>query len=293
MADHARDRLAARGHDVRLAATSADAEGAALLAKRAAEEGADRVVAIGGDGTAAEAGAGLLSSERKVPLAIVAGGTANVLALNLGIPRQLDLAIAVAEAGEPVAIDAGRMLAAGSRGSETFLISVGTGLHAEIVARADRAAKRRWGIAAYGLAGWKANRATVPVRYRITCDGEAREIEATMVQVMNCGALFRPRWELAPGASPVDGVFDVLVYRAATLPQYLTAAAHVVRGTPTGTELVEHRRGARVLIEGDPVVPLQRDGELAGTSPAEVVILPRALPVVMPVGGPWTAGSAR
>lgn len=269
-----------------LAATGPEV-GAARLAERAVEVGADRVVAIGGDGTAAEAAAGLLAADRKVPLAIVAGGTANVLALNLGIPRRLDGAIATAVEGIPVAIDAGRVRELGHGGGETFLLSVGTGLHAELVARADRASKRRWGVAAYGLAGWKANRATAPVRYRITCNREVQEIEATMVQVMNCGAIFRTRWEMAPGISPVDGLFDVLVYRAATIPEYLATASHVVRGTPTQTELVEHCRGARVVVEADPPVRLQRDGELAGSSPAEIEVLPRALPIVMPVSGPW------
>ena len=264
-----------------MAATAPDAP-AAALAQRAAEEGADRVVAIGGDGTIAEVAQGLLDGDRVVPLAIVPQGTANVLALNLGVPRVLSKAVDTAAGGIPTPIDVGQV------GGRTFLISVGTGLHAEMVARAGRELKRRWGVAAYGMAGWGAQRAGRPVRYHIVCDGENETLEATMIQVMNCGSIFRRKWELGPGISPVDGVLDILAYRAATLPQYAAAAAHVVRGAPTGTNLVAHRRGRRVRIESDPPVRVQLDGEPAGTTPVEIEILPRALPVVMPAGGPWT-----
>lgn len=273
--------LARLGHQAELAATGVDAP-AAMLARAAADRGGtDRVLAVGGDGTVAEAAAGLLEAGRRIPLGVVPRGTANVLALNLGIPRSLAGAVRIAAEGTSVPIDIGRIDGA------PFLISVGTGLHAEMVARADRTLKRRWGVAAYGLAGWGAHRSSTPVRYRLVCDGESVETEATMVQVMNCGALFRTEWELGPGISPVDGVLDVLAYRATTLPQYLTAAAHVVKGTPIGSRLVEHRRATRVTIDADPPVSLQRDGEPAGCSPAEVVIEPRALPVLMPAAGPW------
>ncbi|CAN5217693.1 YegS/Rv2252/BmrU family lipid kinase [soil metagenome] len=280
VATRAGELLAREGHLPELAATG-DGVDAAILARRASEAGADRVIAIGGDGTIAEVAAGLLDAGRRVPLAILPHGTANVLALNLGIGRGLARAVRTAIDGEVVPIDVGRV------DGGIFLISVGTGLHAEMVARADRELKRRWGVAAYGVAGWSAQRAGSPVRYRVACDGEIQEVEATMIQVMNCGAIFRPRWELGSGISPVDGFLDVLAYRASTVPQYVAAAAHVVRGSPTATDLVDHRRGKRVRIEADRSVGLQRDGESAGGTPAEIELLPRALPVVMPAGGPW------
>jgi diacylglycerol kinase family enzyme len=65
------------------------------------------------------------------------------------------------------------------------------------------------------------------------------------------------------------------------------AAAQVLRGAPTSTDLVEHRRAARVTIATDPPLRVQRDGEPAGRTPIEIDVLPRALRVVMPKGGPW------
>ena len=242
---------------------------------------ADRVIALGGDGTVSEVAAGILAAESGVPLAVVPLGTANILALNLGIPPDPATAVELAAGGDAWPIDIGRV------NGEVFLLTVSTGLHAEMVARADRRSKRRWGLVAYGLAGWRANREVAPVLHRVICDGVAEEFEVTMMQVMNCGAVFRRAWELAPGVSPIDGTLDVLAYRAASIPEYMLAAAQVLRGAPTSTDLVEHRRAARVTIVTDPPVRVQRDGESAGRTPIEVDLLPRALPVVMPQGGPW------
>jgi len=259
--------------------TSGD-EPATAIARRAAVS-ADRVIAMGGDGTVTEVAAGILAAGGSIPLAVVPLGTANILALNLGIPHDPAAAVKLAVEGDAWPIDVGRV------NGEVFLLTVSTGLHAEMVARADRRSKRRWGLVAYGLAGWKANQEAARVRHRVTCDGVAEEFEVTMMQVMNCGAVFRRAWELAPGVSPIDGRLDVLAYRAASIPEYMLAAAQVLRGAPTSTDLVEHRRAARVTIATDPPLRVQRDGEPAGHTPIEVDLLPRALQVVMPEEGPW------
>ncbi len=271
-----------------LAASSADGTTAAELAKRAADEGAGRVVAVGGDGTAVEVAAGLLAAGRRVPLAHVPCGTANALALNLGIPRALEGAVAAAVSGVETHIDVGVL-----RAAEPFLLSVGTGLHAAVVERADRRAKRRWGVGAYLWAGWSALAGTPPARYRLTVDGDVEEMEATMVQVVNCGALFRPQWTMGPGISPVDGELDVLVYRARTRSEYARVVARFVQGAPTATALVRHLRGVRVQIEADAAVSVQRDGEPAGVLPLEADARPGALPVIVPPSSPWArAGRA-
>lgn len=276
------DACSRRGHVVELVPTRADVAVAETV-RAAADGNADRLIVIGGDGTVTEAGAGMLESSRPVPLAIVPQGTANILALNLGIPRDTEDAIDVALGDRVVEIDVGRV------NGEVFLLTIGTGLHAEMVARADREAKQRWGLAAYGIAGVQATRETRPVPHVLTLDGATEEVDATMVQVMNCGAVLRRSWECAPGVSPVDGLLDVIAYRAASIPEYLTAVAHIVRGAPTDTELVVHRRARTVRIETDPPVGIQRDGEQAGTTPASIEVAPRALPMVVGPDNPWSS----
>lgn len=266
---------AGRGDRIELLGTG-PALDARTAARRAAEGGADRIVTIGGDGTVVEAAAGLLAIPDPPPLAIVPQGTANLLALNLGIPADRESAIAAVFSERVERIDCGRA------NGEPFLIALGAGVHAEIVALADRASKRRWGVAAYGLAGWRASRGAEPSRFRLDIDGEELEIEATSVEVMNCASVLRRGWEFARGVSLVDGVLDVVAHRAATLTEHLVTAAAVVRGAPTDTDLVVHRPARRISIDVDPPASLQRDGERAGTTPVEIDVLARALPVVLP-----------
>ena len=273
---------AARGDRIDLLGTGRHVD-ARTAARRAVESGAERVVAVGGDGTAVEVAAGLLECPDPPPLCIVPRGTANLLALNLGIPADRESAIATAFAGQVARIDCGRA------NGEPFLIAVGAGVHADVVARADRATKRRWGVAAYGIAGWRATRGIAPARFRIWIDGQESEIEATSIEVMNCATVLRRGWEFAPGVSPVDGVLDVVAHRASTLAEHLVTAAAVVRGAPTGTDLVVHRPARRVRIEVDPPAPLQRDGEIAGRTPVEIEVLPGRLAVVLPEGSPWAS----
>lgn len=281
-ADRAATRLAAAGHAVERAETTPETT-AETLARRAAEDGADRVVAIGGDGTIAEAAAGLLASGRPVPMAILPRGTANVLALNLRVPTGLERGIRVAMEGVPTPIDVGRV------NGETFVLTVSLGLHAEVVARASRERKRLLGVAAYGLATLEATFECAPARYRIVHDDGVIETEASMVHVMNCGAILHRSWEFAPGISPVDGTFDVLIHKARNIGEYLTTVAHVIRGAPTSTSLVEHVRASKVEIWTAPPVRIQRDGEMSGESPATIEVLPGALPVLLPERSKWAA----
>ncbi len=240
-------------------------------------------MAIGGDGTAAEVAAGALAAGRPIPVGLVPRGTANILALNLGVPRSLRGALEAALGDVLAWIDVGRL------DGRAFLLTASAGLHADLVAMADRDAKRRWGVAAYGLAGWQASRRAGPIRFRVNCDGEALEFIGTMVQILNCGSVFYPAWAFAPDVSPIDGTLDVVGYRARSLGEYARTAAHVVMGRPTDTDLVLHRRARRVRLDAEPEVRLQLDGELAGRSPGELTIEPRALPVLVPAGSPWTA----
>jgi YegS/Rv2252/BmrU family lipid kinase len=285
-AERTAEAFRAAGHDAEPIAWEAE-RGASQIAFEAAESGADRVVAVGGDGTAVDVAAGLLAASRLVPMAHVPRGTANVLALNLGIPNELGRAIAVAVGGVEARIDVGEMRGAQAPEGRPFLLSLSTGLQAEMVERADRAAKRRWGVLAYLGAGWPAIGVTPRTRYHIRLDGEAIEAEGTMIQVMNMGAVLRRSWRLAPGISPVDGKLDVIVYRATTLREYLAVMSRVVQGRPTATDLVLHRSAAHVAIDAEPVVPVQLDGEIVGLTPARVEVRPRALAVIVPARGGW------
>src|SRR5207247_5349412 len=106
-------------------------------------KGIDLVAVCGGDGTISEAAAGLAGST--VPLGILPGGTSNVLAVELGVPRNLSGAEALLHDGTPAPL---RLAHAGER---PFLLWAGAGLDARIMRRMNLTLKRQLGRAGIGL----------------------------------------------------------------------------------------------------------------------------------------------
>ena len=123
--------------EISLTRKSGDAE---RFARQAAENGADIVAAYGGDGTVMEVARGLMGLE--TPLAIFPGGTANLMAVELGIPKDLSKAaeLAVNEHSTIHSIDVGRS------GAGYFLLRVGMGFPARKVEYADGELKDRFGV---------------------------------------------------------------------------------------------------------------------------------------------------
>jgi diacylglycerol kinase (ATP) len=97
----------------------------------------------GGDGTVMACAAALAGTG--VPLAVLPGGTGNLLALNLGIPADLERAVGVALRG------ARRRIDTGVQGRTRFVVMAGLGFDAALLGGATRAAKRRFGWVAYLL----------------------------------------------------------------------------------------------------------------------------------------------
>ncbi|MFC7553600.1 diacylglycerol/lipid kinase family protein [Pseudoroseomonas wenyumeiae] len=152
---------------------------AEALAREAAATGEDCVVAAGGDGTVAEVAAGLMGGG--TALGILPLGTANVLSLELGLPRVPEAAAAVLRGGRDVALWPG-VARFGDGRSLLFVQMLGAGFDADVVRRLDIGLKRRIGRAAYvWQAGLELRRyGFPPIRVRLD-DGEALRASALVV----------------------------------------------------------------------------------------------------------------
>jgi YegS/Rv2252/BmrU family lipid kinase len=260
--------------DVSLTRNSGDAE---RFARQAAENGAGIVAAFGGDGTVMEVARGLMGLE--TPLAIFPGGTANLVAIELGIPRNLSKAAELA-ADEHAAIHS---IDVGRSGAGYFLVRVGTGFPARKVEYADRELKDRFGVMAYTLAMLKARKAQNEAEYHLTVDGKSFNIRTLACEVYNVGNLGAPGTSLVPGISVEDGLLDLVVLRENVSRALLTHdIEHSIR---PGDDLFDHWQARQISIESDPPQPLQIDGEMVGTTPVTIDILPRAIRVLTPRGG--------
>jgi diacylglycerol kinase (ATP) len=272
-----RDALRAGGWSVDVAATAASGD-ARRLAERGRAEGFEALLAYGGDGTAMQIAAAIAGTD--IPLGLLPGGTGNVLAGNLRLPRRPVSAARVILAGASVAIDLG--LVPRADGDHYFAVCCGAGFDAALMQRTDSASKHRWRRAAYVRAALAALPHVRNAAMRVSVDGAATLLEAAMVLVCNCADLMPPLLRLHPDIRLDDGILDVIALSATGAWQSITAFLELklgrLRAHPTR---LWHARGREIEVavgEGEPLAA-QLDGEPAGTTPFTARVLPRALRV--------------
>lgn len=250
---------------------------AARMAREAAEAGATIVAAYGGDGSVMEVASGLIGTEAR--LAILPGGTANVMSVELGIPADLVEAasLLVDPESRTVEVDMGEM---GDGGH--FILRIGIGLEAEMVEGADRELKDRIGPLAYGVAALQALVDSTPSTYRITVDGESREVEGISCLICNSGSVGQGDLTLSPTISVSDGQLDVVVLRKKEISSLLSIVKDVVTGEVPAFDEVLLFSGREIEVESTPAQEVQADGEVLGTTPVRARVVPAAVRVIVP-----------
>ena len=258
--------------DVLLTKESGDAR---RFAQQAVEEGVDVVAANGGDGTVMEVAHGVMGSQ--VPMGILPGGTANLVSVELGIPKDLQKAAQVIAAETSVVkrVDVGRI------GDDYFLLRVGLGIAAEKVKLADREMKDRFGLAAYSIAGVKAILGAKQARYRFNFDGEVIEENGITCLIDNAGNMGRPEFRAAKNISMCDGVLDVILIHDISVKSIATSLSGIA-GRDIDSSKVFHWQAARIEIDVDPPMDIQIDGELRGQTPLTIETIPNAVGILTP-----------
>lgn len=268
--------LEREGCSVELAVTTGHGD-AARAARAAAQDDIDAVAVYGGDGTVMQAVAGIVGHE--IPVGLIPGGTGNLLARNLGLPRDPAAAARVVAGGRPRAIDLGQF--DNHTGSQYFSVACGTGFDAELMAGTSGTAKRRWGFAAYLVRGYLLARDAAPVPYRLTVDGASFDVEATSIVVANCGKFIPPLLGLAPGIALDDGQLDVVVLKAKGVLQAANVIWKMFTQRVDGLA-VRRFHGREVTVEAHPTRPVQLDGELGGETPFTATLIAKGLSVLVP-----------
>jgi diacylglycerol kinase (ATP) len=272
-----RQVLKRRGLEVEVAETARPDE-AGELARQGVRHGCDIVAVYGGDGTTMRAVRGLVGSS--ATLGLIPGGTGNLLAGNLRIPRNPKKAAEVLVSGRARAIDLGRVER--QDGVHYFAVNCGAGFDAELMAATTGAAKRRWGLGAYVAQVWQRLGTVASVPHRIVVDGQALETRAATVLIANCGELVPPFVRLRPDIAPDDGLLDVVLLNASGMVDGVGVVWRLLSGNAQGDARIEYARGRVVRIETDPPRPVQLDGEPTGTTPVEAAVVPAAIRVMVP-----------
>ena len=265
-----------QGWAVEVTRTGGPGEGAALAAA-AVRSGAQRVVAVGGDGTVHEVANGLLRSGGAVPLGVVPLGTGNDFAKLVGVHG----CAPVTAVGRLVTADA-RVFDVGRVGDERFVNSLGLGFGPAVV-RARNAMPGLRGFLSYFVPVLRAYGGFRPPLVEIRSAEFRERGYVMMVEVCN-GTTAGGDYRFAPHADPADGRLDVCLVRRVGLPRFLLAIPRVMRGTHGRMREVALFRTRRLIVRS-PEAPLllHLDGELRepGTNEVTVAVEPRKLKVLV------------
>ncbi|MCX6616123.1 MAG: diacylglycerol kinase family lipid kinase [Acidobacteria bacterium] len=261
-------------------------------ARRAAEQGYTRVIAAGGDGTVHWVLNGLAGTG--AALGIIPLGSGNDMAVNLGIPLDVEAATRVAVGGTVRRADLGLLKVQGPRskvqGQEAgaskptldqffgCIASFGLDSHANRIANRHQ---RLHGTLIYIYALLRSL-----IEYRVpqvTIRGDIGEFSGAMMLVAAANApSYGGGMRLAPHAQMADGMLDLCVVSNMSRLKLLRCFPEVYFGTHLRHREITCLRTARFRLEADRPLEVFADGEYLGLTPAEVEVLPGALAFVAP-----------
>jgi YegS/Rv2252/BmrU family lipid kinase len=240
----------------------------------------DIVVVYGGDGTVAEVANGL--SGTNMPLAILPGGTANVMSVELGIPADLTAALALVcgDVGTIRTIDMGRVR------DQLFLLRLGIGYWAEITKNSPREAKNQIGNLAYILSALQQLGKTQNAIYRFKLDHEEVEVEGIACMIANSGNIGLPGLKLSQSIDVGDGLLDVIVIRSVDVGMLLSLTANAIGIVDN----LPHWQAREIELISEPSQSIECDGEIIEDTPVTVSVVPHSLNVIVPKTAAQHAG---
>lgn len=269
--------------DVTLCHTRAGGD-ATRFAAQAAHDGVDLVAAYGGDGTMMEAAIGLVGTG--IPLVMLPGGTANVMAIDLGIPTVLEDALALAAAPDVCV----RSVDMGKLDGEYFLLRAGIGYEAEMSAQAARGEKSRKGRLAYFENALRRLRNLRPTTYILTVDGQTHVRRGVTCMICNSSGVGIPNLRLTYNSDVSDGYLDVIVIRNMQPGTILKTIFHMLRSILPGPKQlgpvhVDHWQAKHVTVQMKRRQFVARDGEpLKRSKRVTAEVVPHAIKVIVPPG---------
>ena len=260
-------------HELLLTYTKA-AGHAEELARRAAEEGYDHVIAVGGDGTVNEVARGLVGS--KTALAIVPKGSGNGLARALGLSMSTDRVIKQLASGRRVTIDSCEM------NGQPFFCTCGMGFDAAVSRSFAEASTR--GPVTYLRTMIDEYRSFKPETYRIILDEGERTIETeAFVLVVANASQYGNNAYIAPEADLADGLLDLAIIRPFPVLEAALVLGDLMRGKLADNKYYYTERVRHVRIERTSRGSVHLDGEpLVMSEHIDVSLRPHSLEVIIP-----------
>jgi len=262
--------------DIRLTTPEVDA---GQLAHEAVERGVHMIIASGGDGTLSAAANALVGTN--IPLGIISRGTANAFASALGIPDTIEGACQTILEGTTRVVDAAQC------NGKPMVLLAGVGFEAEMVEKADRESKNRFGMLAYIMAGVKQLREFDIFEAKIETDEKVITVTAGAVTIANAAPATSILAQGPAGIIFDDGLLDLTVVAPENRTGAIASAYHLLqsafRGDAAERDDIGYLRARRIKVTTEPPQKVVLDGEIIGTTPIDVECVPGGLTILVPV----------
>ena len=251
---------------------------AMLEAKKTCEGDYDLIIACGGDGTVNEVVKGIMKSNRKIPLAILASGTVNDFASYLNIPKNINEFFLMIKNGNTINIDIGKVndddyfvnVAAGG-----LLTNVGYQVQPDIKAILGRMAYYFEGIRELTLQNLD------PIKVKIVSEEYCNEEEILLFLISNSSSIGGFK-KLAPEADVLDGLLDVVIIKKSAVSDLANIFINVLTGDHINhPNVIYYKTKAVYLDTFNDDVSIDIDGEYGGKLPAKFQVIPRGIEILI------------
>jgi YegS/Rv2252/BmrU family lipid kinase len=273
------------------AITTGSAESAGMKTLEAVERGCDTILACGGDGTVHAAMQSLVG--KTAALGVIPMGTANALAADLGVPGDPVSAAKKMLAATPVQVPVGRVFYRDHDGAPQscyFIVAAGIGADALFLTRLDARLKQRFGYALYVVEAfrlWATHSFPMFAASFLEDEEKApRVVQASQllaVRISDFGGLLH---NLVPGAALKNNHLRVIAFKTRSRYRYMRFMFAVLAARHTFGRTVELVKAVQVdctdLPGSTARLYVEADGELLGTLPAKIEVVPQALTLLIP-----------
>jgi diacylglycerol kinase (ATP) len=266
-----RARVESLAHGCTVCTTTAPGE-AETLARHAVQEGFEKIIAAGGDGTIHEVVNGLANSTATLGLLPI--GTVNVFAMELGLPsNNLDLCWDIIQG------DHTRLVDLPSANEKYFVQLAGVGLDAQVVKETSARLKRNFGPLSYLISAAQVASRRPP---RLFIKSEDTSVEEGSFVLVGNGRRYGGPFPFFKQAVIDDGLLDVVVFKQLGYLEIIKYLQDVFFSSEIRLPEVEYFQTRALRVTSEQPVPVELDGELVGNCPVEFQMRERALRVLTP-----------
>lgn len=249
------------------------------LARAAVAQGAELLIASGGDGTVSCVASAAIGRPQ-VRLGILPRGTSNSISVHLGIPANLDDACTIIIAGHEHVVDTALA------NDRPMVLMATLGIHADAITEVDPELKQSFGVLAYAIEEVRRLLGDSLFEAHVTAGQHDFTCATSALTIAN---MARPANLLAQGPAELvedDGLLDVTLVAidgiGDAIATSLHLASHALAGLPASRPNVAHFRARHVRVETPEPRRVMIDGEDAGETPLVVRVVPRSLTVRVP-----------